>query len=111
MSHSRLPVYVKNLNNIIGICYQKDLLVALGRDQKSKKVKELTREALFINENMDADEIILFFKKHERHLAIVVNKSKLMVGLVTARDVLDELVGEIIDKSDEEINFKLKTRK
>lgn len=106
LSHSRLPVYSKNLDNIIGICHQRNLLIALAKGEKSKKITDLRQEAIFVPENMKADIMLPFFQKQRCHLAVVVDEFGGTSGVVTLEDVLEQLVGEIVDEKDMEVDLR-----
>ncbi len=98
--HSRIPVYRKNINNIIGILYVKDLI---GReDLEEYTAEELARKSvIYVSTKKHLDDLLNSFKKTRNHLFMVVDKPKHVVGLVTIEDVLEELIGEeIIDEFD-----------
>lgn len=106
LSHSRLPVFSKSLDNIIGICHQRNLLIALAKGEKNKKISDLRQEAIFVPENMKADIMLLFFQKQRCHLAVVVDEFGGTSGVVTLEDVLEQLVGEIVDEKDMEVDLR-----
>jgi CBS domain containing-hemolysin-like protein len=113
LPHSRLPIYKDNLDCIIGVCHQRDLLIALGRDEKEKKIKEFKKEnyLLFVSENMRVDELIPLFQKQKTHLAIVNDSFGGTSGVITLEDVLEQIVGEIVDETDKDIDLRLKAEK
>ena len=110
LNHSRLPVYERNYDRIIGVAHQRDLLQALCRGEKDKKISEFTREAMFVTEDMRADQLIPIFQKQRVHLAIVQDEFGGTSGIVTLEDVLEQLVGEIVDEKDKYIDLRTKTR-
>lgn len=110
VSHSRLPVFSEDLDDIAGICHQRTLLIALGKDQKDRKISEFTEETKSVSEKMKADELLPFFQNRRCHLAIVKDEFGGTSGVVTLEDVLEQLVGEIIDETDEEIDMRIKAR-
>lgn len=103
---TRLPVCDGSLDSIIGILYVKDLLSNLAKqpDQPQRTLKELVRPVWKIPETMPLLNLLRKFRSNRRHLAIVVNEYDTVVGVVTIEDVLEEIVGEIVDESDKEEN-------
>ncbi|MCD5398022.1 hemolysin family protein [candidate division NPL-UPA2 bacterium] len=101
--HSRIPVFEKKIDNIIGVLYVKDLLNLWGKkDEEKLKVKDLIRTPYFVPETKKVDELLREFQKKKIHLAIVVDEYGGTAGLVTLEDLLEEIVGEIEDEYDEE---------
>jgi CBS domain containing-hemolysin-like protein len=98
---SRLPIYLGDIDNIIGIVHSKDLLKALI-DNKFKTLQEIMRPVHFIPESMKINELLRDFQKHHYQMAIVTNEFGSTAGLVTMEDIIEELVGEIQDEHDEE---------
>ena len=102
--HSRLPLYVEHLDNILGIVYAKDLL----RFQTEKPGEtsldwtRLSRPAIFVPLGKMLDDLLTDFQARRTHIAIVVDEYGGTAGLVTLEDVLEEIVGEIRDEHDEE---------
>ena len=99
-NYSRIPVFDKNLDKIIGILHIKDLLPFL--DKKEFQWKELLREPLFIPENKKLDDLMLEFQEKKVHLAIVVDEYGGTSGLVSLEDVIEEIVGDISDEFDDD---------
>jgi len=97
--HSRLPVYEKNRDNIVGLLYAKDLV---GRENEMSGVREIMRGAYFIPESKGVDELLKDFRANKLHIAIVVDEYGGTAGIVTMEDILEEVVGEIIDEFDSE---------
>jgi CBS domain containing-hemolysin-like protein len=98
---SRLPVYLGDIDNVIGIIHSKDLLKALI-DNKFRSLKEIMRPVHFVPESMKINELLRDFQKHHYQMAIVTNEFGSTAGLVTMEDIIEELVGEIQDEHDEE---------
>ncbi len=98
---SRLPLYLGDIDNIIGIIHSKDLLKAII-DNKFRSLKEIMRPVHFIPESMKINELLRDFQKHHYQMAIVTNEFGSTAGLVTMEDIIEELVGEIQDEHDEE---------
>lgn len=96
--YSRFPVYEKNVDNIVGILYSKDLFGRPPREQ----IKSLLRPAYYIPESKKLDEILREMQEKKTQMAIVVDEYGGTLGLVTLEDILEEIVGEIMDEYDKE---------
>jgi putative hemolysin len=108
MGHSRIPVYEETIDNIIGILYAKDLLGIYEQWYISKEkfdLKEIIREAYFVPENKKIDELLDIFQKDRIQIAIAIDEYGGTAGLITMEDVVEEVVGEIIDEYDKEIKL------
>jgi len=108
MGHSRIPVYEETIDNIIGILYAKDLLGIYEQWYTSKEkfdLKEIIREAYFVPENKKIDELLDIFQKDRIQIAIAIDEYGGTAGLITMEDVVEEVVGEIIDEYDKEIKL------
>jgi len=99
--YSRLPVYLGDIDNIVGIIHSKDLLKAVI-DNRFKSIKEIMRPAHFIPENMKVNDLLRDFQRLHAQIAIVTNEFGATAGLVTMEDIIEELVGEIRDEHDDE---------
>lgn len=97
---SRMPVYEKDEKNIIGVVHLKDIIEGFNRN-KSTLIKDLIFEAFFITGEERIDHLLQKFQKKGQHLAIIKNFHNQIIGIITLEDVLEELVGEIEDESDE----------
>lgn len=99
LGHSRIPVYEKDRNNIIGILYVKDLI---ANTLKNKTVEDLARKnVIFVDDEKPLDDLLNAFKKTKNHLFIVLNEFNEFAGIVTIEDVLEEILGvEIVDEYD-----------
>ncbi|MBE3090910.1 MAG: HlyC/CorC family transporter [Candidatus Atribacteria bacterium] len=108
MGHSRIPVYEDTIDNIIGILYAKDLLGIYQQWYISKEkfdLKGIIREAYFVPENKKIDELLDIFQKDRIQIAIAIDEYGGTAGLITMEDVVEEVVGEIIDEYDKEIKL------
>lgn len=97
---SRFPVFSKDQNNILGVVHVRDVLKAMTDGGLENKVSEYAREAMIIPESRLGDDLLRDFQARRMHLAIVVSEYGNVVGVVGLEDVLEELVGEIIDEKD-----------
>ncbi|MFP5317354.1 MAG: hemolysin family protein [Acidimicrobiia bacterium] len=100
---SRIPVYEQGIDDIVGILYAKDVMKAL-RDPSGVEhtVRELVRTARFVPETKRVAELMPEMQKDKTHMAIVVDEYGGTAGLVTLEDLIEELVGEIVDEYDAE---------
>jgi CBS domain containing-hemolysin-like protein len=98
---SRIPIYLGDIDNAVGIVHSKDLLKALI-DNKFRSLKDIMRPIHFVPESMKIDELLKDFQKQHFQMAIVTNEFGATTGLVTMEDIIEELVGEIQDEHDEE---------
>jgi putative hemolysin len=98
---SRLPVYDKNPENIIGIVYQKDLFFRLQED-KNTLIKDIVRPIIFVPDSLTVNELLKELKQQKIHMGIVLDEYGSSIGLVTMEDALEEIVGEIIDEHDKD---------
>lgn len=98
--YSRFPVYEKNKENIIGIVYLKDMLKFVKDNKFDVPVKQIMRKPLFVFSNKKMDTMLRLFQGSKQHMAIVIDEKANVTGLVTIENILEEVVGEIIDESD-----------
>ncbi|MBA3682159.1 MAG: HlyC/CorC family transporter [Bacteroidetes bacterium] len=98
---SRIPIYLGDIDNVIGIVHSKDLLKALI-ENRFRTLKDIMRPVHFIPESMKINELLRDFQKHHIQMAIVTNEFGSTAGLITMEDIIEELVGEIQDEHDEE---------
>lgn len=107
--YSRLPVYSENLDNITGVLYIKDLLPYLKED-KNFDWQTLVRPAYFVPETKKINDLLEEFQSKKVHLAIVVDEYGGTSGIVTMEDILEEIVGEINDETDEKERTYIKIK-
>ena len=102
---SRLPVYQEDLDDIKGFLYIKDLLPYIINKNTNFNWKDYIREAYFVPESKKINDLLEEFRSKKMHLAVVVDEYGGTDGIVTLEDILEEIVGEIVDESDfEELN-------
>ena len=100
--HSRVPVYDRDVDNIQGLLYAKDLLQTMnGSADKKSSLRELLRPAYFVPETKKADELLAEMQSQRIHMAIVVDEYGGVTGLVTLEDIIEEIIGEIRDEFDQ----------
>ncbi|MFY9527989.1 MAG: hemolysin family protein [Candidatus Acidiferrales bacterium] len=93
--YSRLPVYEKSLDEIVGIVVARDILQVPEREAPHRTVRELTRPALFVPETKLGSELLKEMQRKNQQLAIVIDEYGLVAGVVTVEDLVEEIVGEI----------------
>lgn len=100
---TRLPVYDTNLDQVVGILYVKDLLPEMsGGSQPQKSLQDLMRHAWTVPVDRSVEALLREFLHSRSHMAIVLDEFQQTAGVVTIEDALEEIVGEIVDESDEE---------
>lgn len=104
---SRIPVIGKDSDDVVGICYLRD--VARVQHEKPASAKKtaiaaLAKPAVFIPESKKVDETLRFLQREQNHLAMVVDEYGGIAGLVTMEDLIEELVGEISDEYDLDVD-------
>ncbi|WP_027882270.1 hemolysin family protein [Meiothermus rufus] len=100
--YSRVPVFQETIDNIIGIAYSKDLLDYSEKELDAIRVGSVCHPAYFVPETMGARELLREMRRRKTHMAIVVDEFKGTAGLITLEDIIEEIIGEIYDESDEE---------
>jgi len=100
--HTRIPFYRDNIDEIVGLLHAKDLLKLLGKDPESIIPSEILRKPYFVPGNQKISEILKDLKKEKTHLAIVTDEYGGTAGIITIEDILEEIVGEILDEHDNE---------
>ncbi len=99
--HSKIPVYNENIDSIAGVIYARDVLSALDNDKgPDGPVKSLARPALHVPESQSLERLLRQLQEHRTGLAIVVDEYGGVSGLVTVTDLIEEIVGELIDEFD-----------
>ena len=99
---SRIPVYHEQIDNIVGLLNIKDIFAAAFRQQMSVTIKNLMYEPCFVPESKKIDELLKELQVMKQHMAVVLDEYGSFAGIVTVEDMLEELVGEIMDEFDEE---------
>ena len=99
--HSRILAYEETIDHVVGILHARDLLRLAESSENSLSIPDLLRPALFVPEGKRLDDLLREFQKRRAHMAVVVDEYGGTSGLVTLEDVLEEIVGEIVDEFDE----------
>jgi CBS domain containing-hemolysin-like protein len=101
--HSRIPLYGENIDDIVGIIYAKDLLLALGDSNNNEiNLLEICRKPYYVPESKLVSDLLEEFKRQRVHIAVVVDEYGGVAGIVTMEDLLEEIIGEIQDEYDME---------
>lgn len=103
--YSRVPVIRDNTDQILGIVYLKDVaatLHELGPDDEAPPVEALAREVRYVPESKPVSDLLRELQKESTHVAIVIDEYGGTAGLVTLEDLIEEIVGEIVDEYDTE---------
>lgn len=107
-SNSRYPVYEENLDHIAGVLYLKDAMRLHTLDESMNKpigkVSGLIREAVFVPETKNIDDLFKIMQSEKNQMAIVMDEYGQTSGLVTMEDILEEIVGNIMDEYDSDEN-------
>jgi len=100
--YSRIPLYEGDTDNIIGVLYAKDLLKKVHEGDEEVKLTSLGRAPMFVPEQKKVAELLREMQHERNHMAIVVDEYGGTAGLVTIEDLIEEIVGEIVDEYDVE---------
>jgi CBS domain containing-hemolysin-like protein len=100
--YSRLPVTGEGIDDVVGVVFAKDLMRAERDGKADAPVTEVMRPAAFVPETKKVAELLREMQQRRNHLAIVIDEYGGTAGLVTLEDLLEELVGEIVDEYDVE---------
>ena len=103
--YSRIPVIGENTDQVLGIVYLKDVAAVihnLGPGEQPPVVDELAREVRYVPDSKPVSELLRELQKESTHVAIVIDEYSGTAGLVTLEDLIEEIVGEIVDEYDTE---------
>lgn len=98
--YSRIPIYSDSVDEITGVLYVRDAYQALISGQRDVQLKELAREPFFVPGSVTLDNLLIDFQERRIHLGIVIDEYGGVDGLIALEDILEELVGEIVDETD-----------
>ena len=105
-SNSRFPVYREDIDNIIGIIHMKDVMIESRKGERLdwavEDIPGLVREAVFIPETRNINDLFKGMQSRKNHMVIVVDEYGQTAGIVAMEDILEEIVGNIFDEYDEE---------
>ncbi len=101
-SFSRIPVYGKDGDDIVGVVHRRDILTAIGDDRFDQRLEDLMSPVDFVLESTSLDVLLTRFLGRRRHLVVALDEYGGLAGVVTLEDVLEEILGkEIVDEFDQ----------
>ncbi len=100
--HTRIPIHKDDIDQVVGVLHAKDLLKLMGGDPNSKIPFEIFRKPFFVPENRKISDLLKDLQEKRTHLAIVTDEYGGTAGIITTEDILEEIVGEILDEHDQE---------
>lgn len=100
--HTRIPIHANNIDQIVGILHAKDLLKLWGRDSTTRLPDDILRKPYFVPESQRISELLAAMRANKMHLAIVTDEYGGTSGIITIEDILEEIVGDIVDEHDQE---------
>ena len=98
-THSRIPVYVDTIDDIIGFVHIKEIV--FSNKSSDMKIKELIKEPFFVPETKPINDLFEELRKNRKQIAFIIDEYGGTSGIVTMEDILEEIVGEIYDEYDE----------
>lgn len=107
-THSRMPVFRKDLDDILGMIHIKDIIKYSGTKSSSFKIQNILREVIFAPPTMPVLNLLLKMQSTKLHMALVIDEHGGTDGLITIEDVVEEIVGEIQDEHDKDDDFNFK---
>jgi putative hemolysin len=99
---SRIPVYHDQIDNITGILNVKDVFSAMVSHRRDSTIKEVMYDPMFVPETKKIDDLLKELQVHRVQMAIVIDEYSSFVGIATVEDILEEIVGDIMDEYDKE---------
>ena len=96
--YTRIPVYKENKDNIIGIINIKDILLQSENNQISIDIEKMIRPVYFTEKDEKITNVFKTMQLNKQGMTILVDKDKKVVGIITMEDIIEELVGNIIDE-------------
>lgn len=107
--YSRIPVYDRSQDNIVGVLYSKDLLPYISNEEGEVEWQKMLRDPYFVPESRMIDDLLEDFRTRKIHIAIVVDEYGGTQGIVTLEDIIEQIVGEIDDEYDDVTSMFKKT--
>ena len=101
--HSRIPIYEESIDNIVGILHAKDLLSHWG--QNDLDASALMRSPYFVPETKKISAVLKDLRYNKSHMAIVIDEYGGTAGILTLEDIIEEIIGDVMDEYDAELNM------
>ena len=98
--HTRIPIHNDNIDEIVGILHAKDLLKLWGKDPLISIPTDMLRDPYYAPENRKIGDLLRDLKRDKTHMAIVTDEYGGTAGIITVEDIIEEIVGEIMDEHD-----------
>lgn len=98
--YSRLPVYGEDMDDIVGVLHEKDFFVAYHNNNKT--ITKYLQKPVHVSEHIKVADLLKLLKRKKCHLAIVVDEFGGTMGIVTMEDIIEELIGDVLDEHDED---------
>jgi magnesium and cobalt transporter len=98
--HSRMPIYSKNLDNVMGFIHCKDLIKFINDDKLKFKISDITRKILYVPHSMKITNLLVKMRSSGVHIAIILDEYGGTDGIITIEDIIEEIVGDIKDEHD-----------
>lgn len=99
--YSRIPIYQTNPDDVVGVIHLRDVLEKVAGEDGNGNLSAIAREPFFVPQTQLVDELFASLRQSSRHMALVVNEYGMFQGVATLEDLIEELVGEIYDESDQ----------
>lgn len=101
--YSRIPVYDKDIDNVIGVMHVKDIFAQIRKGNVEQiNLRGILRDAMFVSEHKALDKLLIEMQRDRVHMACVINEYGGFVGALTIEDIIEEIVGDIKDEDDEQ---------
>ena len=101
--HTRIPIYRNTIDEVVGVLHAKDLLKLWGEDPGISVPTEILRKVHFLPYNQKASDVLRELREKKTHLAVVTDEYGGTAGIITIEDILEEIVGEIMDEHDQDV--------
>jgi CBS domain containing-hemolysin-like protein len=98
--NSRMPIYSKNLDNILGFMHCKDLIKFINDEKAKFKISDIKRKILYVPHSMKITDLLVKMRSSGVHMAIILDEYGGTDGIITIEDIIEEIVGEIKDEHD-----------
>lgn len=106
--HSRIPIFHNRKQNVVGVLFAKDL-ISLDPEANVLVKEKMRKKIHFVRANKKLDDVMKLFQKWHTHISVVRDSNDKVVGIITLEDVLEELIGEIVDEHDQYIDMRSPT--